>query len=189
MAISALPPKPKMTALVWAGRRRPKLAHACVEGQVRPGEQARDPDAEEHTHHPPGHGKHDADLAGVVIVMLQPFWRRLRCVIRSEHHKNQTTGNCQNDKAMHADWIAAPSGRHGQPNEGDNRENDDRELSFACCELCNHVHCPALVELNRYMIVSWYRVVHKSWRLPLPRRGSQYRFVVPRLSDRAGSGK
>ena len=135
-----------MTALVWAGRRRPKLAHAA--SKVRSGQASRlaTQTPSEHAHHPPDHGKHDAGLAGVVIVMLQPFWRRLRCVVRAEHHKNQTGANCQNDKAMHAKWIVSAGCCHRQASHRNKHENRDCKLTFACCELCDHIKCSPLVE-------------------------------------------
>ena len=59
---------------------RPQPAEARpagVEGEFGIGQQPGHPDADEHADHGPDHGQDDADLAGIVVVVVEPFFRRL----------------------------------------------------------------------------------------------------------------
>ena len=128
-----------MTALVWAGRSRPKLAHAA--SKVRSGQASRLA-----THTPRNMPttaqaieQDNADLAGIVVIVVEPLGRRLRRVECGKHDEDQPDACHHHDDAVHADRVGAPGGGHGQPCQRDKRENDDCELAFAPGELCDHI--------------------------------------------------
>ena len=130
MAIRALPPKPKITPVVCVGRRRPKLDQRGVEGEVGPSQLRGNPYAHEHAEHGPGHRQHDADLDRVVVIVVEPLTGRLRGVEGGKHDEDEPDTCHHDDEAMHAHWVGAAGGRHGQPCERDKHQNDDRKPAF-----------------------------------------------------------
>ena len=79
--------------------RRTKAAEArpcSVEREIRPRELRRHPHAHEHPEDGPGHGEHDADLDGVIVVRCLPVIGRFRLLKRG-HDQIEESGSEKDD--------------------------------------------------------------------------------------------
>ena len=123
-----------------APEARPGLVH---EGQLRPGQQRGDPDAEEHADDGPGHRQNDADLGRVVVVGGQPAVVRLRRVVSRHHVEADADAEHEHDEALGSHRIAAPSGGHRQAQQAQNKQYAQRRLAFAQGEARDHAYPPS----------------------------------------------
>ena len=122
MAIRALPPKPKITPVVWVGRRRPKLD--------QPASKARSGQASWAAVHTPmnmpkigpGQRQGDAGLDRIVIVVREAIRVWLGLVVGPHDEGGEAAAEEQDDDAVHAERIGAAERGHGHAGDEDAEE-------------------------------------------------------------------
>ena len=124
VAIRALPPKPKMTPVVCAGRIRPKLDQAASKARSRPGELGGRPHTHEHAEDRPGERQSDADLDRIVIVAGEPAgaWRCAECP--REEHEEEDEAVKKHHSAVDAEQVVSTCCRHRDAQYGQRDKNN-----------------------------------------------------------------
>ena len=119
------------------GRSRPKLDQARIEGQVGIGEQPGDPVADEQPEHRPDHGEDDADLARIVVVVLEALLGRLGQIVSRDNGECPDQRGQDDQGAVPADDVIPSdcSDEKAYGGKADQDEKGDRRSPSVSCPI------------------------------------------------------
>ena len=120
-------------------RADPAIAHPGVaEGGVRPDHQGCNPKADPHGKQPPDHGKSDADLGRVVVILLLPARVGLWFFQHTGHGNEQRRAERHCHEPMDCHRALFCRDRHRQTQQRQQYRKDCTQLTFGSGQLCNH---------------------------------------------------
>lgn len=136
-----------------AGVDRPQPAEARpggVEGQLRPGQKRRNPNANEHGDDSPEHGEDNAHLGRIVIVVLEQGPVRRRRIPFGDNEAAQRQREKEHGEALDAKRLAATRGGHGKSYRRHDKADDKPNLPFGDSQL-GHARSAFRVHERRWL--------------------------------------